>query len=99
LVVSRAQGEYEALEKEREEQEAGLGKRGLEDGQGEPAAKKIKTDEEDDEEEMEIEMEDDEDGECLRLGPVVQDQTDVSIAISKWSRRHVPHLHKLAARV
>jgi hypothetical protein len=68
LVVSRAQGEYEALEKEREDQEAGLGKRALEDGEsgadGGPASKKVKRESgaEDDEEEMEIEMEDDEDG-------------------------------------
>lgn len=67
MVVSRAQGEYEALEKEREEQEAGVGKRGLEDGEAQPAAKKVKTDD-DDEEEMEIEMEDDEDGESRRQG-------------------------------
>ena len=62
LVVSRAQGEYEALEKEREAQEAGLGKRGLEEGDAGPEPKKVKTDE-DEEDDMEMEMEDDEDGE------------------------------------
>jgi len=76
-VVSRAQGEYEALEKEREEQEAGLGKRALEDGEGGadgegggPASKKVKRESgaEDDEDEMEIEMEDDEDGASARGG-------------------------------
>jgi RNA recognition motif-containing protein len=61
LVVSNAQGEYEQLEKEREEQEAGLGKRQLDDAEAGPNAKRAKQDEGDDEE-MEIEMEDDEDG-------------------------------------
>ena len=54
MVVSRAQGEYEALEKER--------KRELEEGGEERVAKRAKADA-DDEDEMEIEMEDDEDGE------------------------------------
>ena len=65
LTVSRAQGEYEQLEKEREEAENGPanGKRELEDGDGQsgPAAKKQRPSGEDEEEEMEIEMEDDED--------------------------------------
>lgn len=60
--MSNAQGEYEQLEKEREAaEEAKLGKRVLEDGEEEPAAKRAKGDQGDDEE-MEIEMDmDDED--------------------------------------
>ena len=69
LTVSRAQGEYEALEKEREEEESkvdgGAGKRELDDGQGGPAAKRVKNDVDGDDEEMEIEMEDDEDGKLV----------------------------------
>lgn len=61
LVVSRAQGEYEALEKEREN----IGKRGA-DGEGEEregGSKRQKVEEGDDDE-MEIEMdEEDDDGE------------------------------------
>lgn len=60
LVVSRAQGEYEQLEKEREDQEAGLGKRTLDDAEGGRDSKRARREEDDDE--MEIEMEDDEDG-------------------------------------
>jgi len=63
-VVSRAQGEYEQLEKEKEKD----GKRelddgGLEDGGRESKRAKGMTDGDGDDEEMEIEMEDDEDGE------------------------------------
>ncbi|ORX39707.1 hypothetical protein BD324DRAFT_614682 [Kockovaella imperatae] len=70
LVVSRAQGEYEQLEKEREDEEAGRGgggggagaKRDLEDGEGGDASgrntKKPKVEED---EAMEIEMDEDED--------------------------------------
>ncbi|CAD6566666.1 MAG: hypothetical protein TREMPRED_002889 [Tremellales sp. Tagirdzhanova-0007] len=59
LVVSRAQGEYEQLEKEREKE----GKRGLDDDAGDIGreTKRPKGDVDGDDEEMEIEMEDDED--------------------------------------
>ncbi len=59
LVVSRAQGEYEQLEKEREKD----GKREADDG-GEAGreSKRLKGEDGGDDEEMEIEMEDDEDG-------------------------------------
>jgi RNA recognition motif-containing protein len=60
LVVSRAQGEYEQLEKEREDQENGLGKRTLDEGEQGRESKRPRQDA--DEDEMEIEMEDDEDG-------------------------------------
>lgn len=70
LVVSRAQGEYEALEKEKEkEQEGGEGssgqKRDLDNGDEEGrAGKKAKTETQDDDGgEMEIEMDEDDDGE------------------------------------
>jgi hypothetical protein len=68
LVVSRAQGEYEALEKEKEDADARVAsgqKRDLEGGEGEGgerAGKKAKTSGgEEDEEEME--MDEDDDGE------------------------------------
>jgi hypothetical protein len=62
-IISRAQGEYEQLEKEREAEEAGRAgdKRAAEDGVG-GGGKRQKVEEE---EEMEIEMEDDEDGVSL----------------------------------
>lgn len=55
LTVSRAQDEYEQLEKERHDEEAGLlgEKRGLEDEQEERGAKRVKQE---DDEAMEIEM-------------------------------------------
>lgn len=55
LTVSRAQDEYEQLEKERHDEEAGLlgEKRGLEDGDEERGAKRVKQE---DDEAMEIEM-------------------------------------------
>jgi hypothetical protein len=60
MVVSRAQGEYEALEKERKrEYDGGDG----DENDEERAAKRAKNgDDEVEEEEMEIEMEDDDDG-------------------------------------
>ncbi|WOO81051.1 U2 small nuclear ribonucleoprotein B'' [Vanrija pseudolonga] len=58
LVVSHAQSEYEQLEKERDAAASG-GKRELEAGDDQPAAKRARHDE--DEDEMEIEMEDDDD--------------------------------------
>lgn len=58
LVVSHAQSEYEQLEKERDAAASG-GKRELDAGADEPAAKRARRDE--DEDEMEIEMEDDDD--------------------------------------
>ncbi|KGB80260.1 hypothetical protein I307_05747 [Cryptococcus deuterogattii 99/473] len=62
LTVSRAQDEYEQLEKERHDEEAGLlgEKRGLEDGDEERGAKRVKQE---DDEAMEIEMDEDEDEE------------------------------------
>jgi hypothetical protein len=65
--VSRAQNEYEQLEKEREETDTaamgGNAKRDLEDAEGgEPGAKRVKKEQGDDDE-MEIEMdEEDDDG-------------------------------------
>lgn len=55
LTVSRAQDEYEQLEKERHDEEAGLlgEKRGLEDADEERGAKRVKQE---DDEAMEIEM-------------------------------------------
>lgn len=95
LVVSRAQGEYEQLEKEREDQEAGLGKRGLEDGQGGPTSKRARRDE--DEDEMEIEMEDDEDGECNRaLLPMCRLTCSTAESERKWG--HID-MYKSTGRV
>ncbi|WVQ78143.1 hypothetical protein IAT38_000224 [Cryptococcus sp. DSM 104549] len=61
LVVSRAQGEYEALEKERQDEEAGvLGeKRELEDGEEAGRGKRAKADDE----EMDIEMDEEDEEE------------------------------------
>ena len=69
-MVSRAQGEYEQLEKEREDEEAGR-KRGAEDGDAvngddTRSAKRVKTDVDDDE--MEIEMDEEEDDEAEGSG-------------------------------
>ncbi|GFZ46295.1 hypothetical protein JCM24511_04542 [Saitozyma sp. JCM 24511] len=65
-VLSRAQGEYEQLEREREADEAGAAggvKRAGEEAEG-PAGKRVKREGEEEEEEMEIEMdEEDEDEE------------------------------------
>jgi hypothetical protein len=62
LVVSRAQGEYEALEKEKEDADARVAqgqKRDL-DGEGdERSGKKAKTNGDEDEEEMEMDEDDD----------------------------------------
>lgn len=86
LVVSRAQGEYEQLEKERD---AAGGKRELDDGEeAGPATKRVKQ--EDDEDEMEIEMEDDDDGE---LATVAQQ------LIISGRRKRERHLLKLAGRM
>jgi hypothetical protein len=70
--VSNAQGEYEQLERERDAaEEAKLGKRALEDGEADPAAKRAKGDADGDDEEMEIEMDmDDEDGEGESALPI-----------------------------
>lgn len=58
MVVSRAQDEYEALERDREAAENDMKRKA---GEGdEPPAKRVKGEDEDD---MEIEMEDDDDGE------------------------------------
>lgn len=71
LVVSRAQGEYEALEKEKEDAEAKTGQKRDADGDvdgdeaGGRAGKKAKT--EDEEEVMEIEMDEDDEGKLLDL--------------------------------
>lgn len=59
MVVSRAQDEYEALERDREAAENDMKRKG--DDGDQPPAKRVKQEDEDD---MEIEMEDDEDGEC-----------------------------------
>ncbi|KAL7422242.1 hypothetical protein Q5752_002888 [Cryptotrichosporon argae] len=75
--TSRAEGEYEALERAREDEVAGAAgaaggeKRAAEEGAEERESKRRKED--DDEDEMEIEMEDDED--------VVQ-QTGVAVVVS-----------------
>ncbi|ODN89199.1 hypothetical protein L198_06522 [Cryptococcus wingfieldii CBS 7118] len=62
LTVSRAQDEYEQLEKERHDEEAGVSgggeKRGLEDGEEGRGAKRVKGEKEDDEE-MDIEEDSD----------------------------------------
>lgn len=69
LTVSNAQGEYEQLEKDREAEEAKLGKRELDGGEEERPGKRQKEDNGGEEEEMEIEMDmdddDDDEGECL----------------------------------
>ena len=67
MVVSRAQGEYEQLEREREKE----GKRELDDGAEDGReAKRVRGNEEDEMEmEMEMEMEDDEDGASTRVDP------------------------------
>jgi hypothetical protein len=80
LVVSRAQGEYEALEKEREAEEAGLGsgKRVQEDanGDGGRGGKRMKV-EADEDEEMEMEVEDDDDGALLIPDPGIKAHLNV----------------------
>lgn len=77
-MVSRAQGEYEQLEKEKEKD----GKRELEDGgEGAREVKRVKADADGDDDEMEIEMEDDEDGRspCVRYNS----RTDGDLAMPK----------------
>lgn len=75
LVVSRAQGEYEALEKEKEDEEARGAKRDAEEDADDGAeasaraGKKARTagQPEEEEETMEIEMDEDEDGESVSM--------------------------------
>jgi len=81
LVVSRAQGEYEQLEKEREKD----GKREADDG-GEAGreSKRLKGEDGGDDEEMEIEMEDDEDGTFLPYDGEGEGAESGSAAEGEW---------------